>query len=55
MWRAELDKVSHRPYSTGFYYGPPGQYTDSARYIRLPSVRRGGDMVTERGTRCSPA
>ena len=34
VWRAELDKVSHRPYSTGFYYGPPGPYTGSARYIR---------------------
>jgi putative protease len=29
-----VDKVSHRHYSTGFYYGYPGQYTDSARYIR---------------------
>jgi putative protease len=34
VWRAEVDKVSHRHYSTGFYYGYPGQYTDSARYIR---------------------
>ena len=34
IWRAEVDKVSHRHYSTGFYYGQPGQYTDSARYIR---------------------
>lgn len=34
VWRAELDKVSHRPYATGFYYGPPGQYTGDARYIR---------------------
>ena len=34
IWRSELDKVSHRPYSTGFYYGPPGQYTGDARYIR---------------------
>ena len=34
VWRAELDKVSHRPYSTGFYYGQPGQYTGDARYIR---------------------
>ena len=24
VWRAELDKVSHRPYSTGFYYGGRG-------------------------------
>ena len=34
VWRAELDKVSHRPYSTGFWYGPPGQYTGDARYLR---------------------
>ena len=27
VWRAEVDKVSHRPYSTGFWFGPPGQYT----------------------------
>ena len=34
IWRAELDKVSHRPYSTGFYFGEPGQYTGDSRYIR---------------------
>ena len=34
MWRAEVDKVSHRPYSTGFYYGGPGQHTAHARYLR---------------------
>ena len=34
VWRAELDKVSHRPYSTGFWYGQPGQYTGDARYLR---------------------
>ena len=34
IWRAELDKVSHRPYSTGFWYGQPGQYTGDARYLR---------------------
>ena len=34
VWRAELDKVSHRPYSTGFYYGPPGQYYANSRYVR---------------------
>lgn len=33
-WIQEVDRVSHRPYSTGFYYGYPGQYTDDARYIR---------------------
>ncbi len=34
VWRDEVEKVSHRKYSTGFYYGEPGQYTDSSRYIR---------------------
>ena len=34
VWRDEVDKVSHRHYSTGFYFGSPGQYTDSARYVR---------------------
>ena len=34
VWRAEGDKVSHRHYSTGFWFGQPGQYTDSARYVR---------------------
>ncbi len=34
VWRAEVDKVSHRHYSTGFYFGQPGQYTADARYIR---------------------
>lgn len=34
VWRNEVDHVSHRPYATGFYYGPPGQYYDNSRYIR---------------------
>lgn len=34
VWRDEVDKVSHRPYSTGFYFGEPGEHTDSARYLR---------------------
>ena len=34
VWRDEVEKVSHRHYSTGFYYGQPGQYTESSRYIR---------------------
>jgi len=34
VWRDEVEHVSHRRYSTGFFYGEPGQYTDSARYIR---------------------
>ena len=34
MWRDEVEHISHRHYSTGFFYGQPGQYTDSSRYIR---------------------
>ena len=29
-----MDHVSHRIYSTGFYFGHPGQYTENSRYIR---------------------
>ncbi len=34
VWRDEVEHVSHRPYATGFYYGPPGQYYENSRYIR---------------------
>ncbi len=34
IWRDEVEKISHRHYSTGFYYGYPGQYTENGRYIR---------------------
>ena len=34
VWREEVEKVSHRPYSTGFYFGEPGQHTSHSRYVR---------------------
>ncbi len=34
VWREEVEHVSHRVYSTGFYYGEPGQYVANSRYIR---------------------
>lgn len=34
VWRDEVEHVSHRHYSTGFFYGPPGQYFENSRYIR---------------------
>ena len=34
IWRDEVEHVSHRIYSTGFYYGQPGQYVENSRYIR---------------------
>ena len=34
VWREEVEHVSHRHYSTGFFYGQPGQFYEDARYIR---------------------
>ncbi len=34
VWRDEVERVSHRVYSTGFYYGEPGQFVESSRYLR---------------------
>ena len=34
VWRDEVEHVSHRRYSTGFFYGQPGQYYQNSRYIR---------------------
>jgi len=31
---AELETVSHRPYSTGFFFGPAQQSADEARYLK---------------------
>ena len=33
-WAPELDLVSHRPYSTGFYYGEPTQNPGREDYAR---------------------
>ena len=33
VWIEETEKLSHRPYNTGFYYGQPGQYTRDSAYF----------------------
>lgn len=33
-WQAELETTSHRPYSTGFYFGAPGQNQGVKEYAR---------------------
>ncbi len=38
VWRREVSKVSHRPYSTGFVFGEPGQYTEDACYFSESDV-----------------
>ena len=34
VWRDEVEHVSHRAYSTGFYYGAPGQLYANSGYSR---------------------
>ncbi len=34
----EMNKISHRPYGTGFYYGMPGQHLQQGGYIRAFEV-----------------
>ncbi len=53
--RAECEKISHREYNTGFYFGSePGQVTDNGGYIRgwdvVAFCERGGEVceITQR-------
>lgn len=34
IWLDEVNHVAHRHYSTGFYYGFPGQHYDQQRFLR---------------------
>ena len=38
VWVEETEKVSHRPYTTGFYYGDPGQHYAATSYYSLTDV-----------------
>ena len=49
VWRDEVDKVSHRIYSTGFYFGHPGQYTENSRYLREYQVAAIVESCDENG------
>ena len=49
VWRDEVDHVSHRIYSTGFYYGEPGQYVENSRYIREWQIVAKVDSCDEKG------
>ena len=49
IWRNEVEKVSHRIYSTGFYFGHPGQYTENSRYIREYQVAAIVEQCDEAG------
>ena len=49
VWRDEVEHVSHRIYSTGFYFGHPGQYTENSRYIREWQIVAKVDQCDENG------
>ncbi len=49
VWRDEVEHVSHRIYSTGFYYGFPGQYTENSRYIRQWQICAKVESCDEKG------
>ena len=49
VWRDEVEHVSHRIYSTGFYYGEPGQYVENSRYIREWQIVAKVEACDEKG------
>ena len=49
VWRDEVEHVSHRVYSTGFYYGFPGQYTENSRYLRAWQICAKVESCDENG------
>ena len=38
LWVEETERLSHRPYSTGFYFGEPGQHYAEASYFTQADV-----------------
>ena len=49
LWVEETEMVSHRPYSTGFYYGYPGQHYSSASYTTGADVAAVVDSCDDKG------
>lgn len=56
VWIEETEKLSHRPYTTGFYYGDPGQHYEATSYYSLTDVaavvedcdKEGNAVLTQR-------
>jgi putative protease len=49
IWIRETDMVSHRPYSTGFYFGEPGQVTEGPNYFSGADVMAVVERCDEEG------
>lgn len=60
IWIEETEKLSHRPYNTGFYFGQPGQYTRDSAYFSGAEVcavvescdADGNALLTQRNKFC---
>ena len=61
VWVDETDMVSHRPYTTGFYFGQPGQHYAEASYYTPADVaavvescdEQGNAVLTQRNKFCT--
>jgi len=51
VWIDELNKVSHRPYCTGFYYGDPGQHFAEASYFSDAYAQEIGEMILSKNAK----
>lgn len=49
LWVRETDMVSHRPYTTGFYFGEPGQHYAEASYVTSADVAAVVESCDENG------
>jgi putative protease len=49
IWIRETEKVRHRPYSTGFFFGYPGQYTAASSYSSTYEVSAVVESCDEEG------
>ena len=61
LWVQETEKVSHRPYTTGFYFGEPGQHYAEASYFTEADIvavveaceADGSALLTQRNKFCA--
>lgn len=49
LWIRETEMVSHRPYSTGFFYGYPGQHYGDSSYTQAADIVAVVDSCDENG------
>ena len=60
VWIEETEKVSHRPYCLGFYYGDPGQHYGTSSYSQAADIvavvescdEKGNAVLTQRNRFC---